>query len=51
MFNFYNKNLIREGIFVIDYRRVKYNIIIVEILDERLKLEIDWWGGMRIVSF
>lgn len=40
-FNLHNKNLIREGILVIDHRRAKYNIITAEILDERPKLETD----------
>jgi len=39
--NLHNKNLIREGILVIDHRRAKYNIIAAGILDERPKLETD----------
>jgi hypothetical protein len=39
--NLHNKNLIREGILVIDHTRAKYNIVTAGILDERSKLETD----------
>jgi len=40
-FNLHNKNVIREGILVIDHKRAKYNITTAGILEERPKLEAD----------